>query len=162
MTRPKLYLHEKLLTPIQINEEERSFVMSHQLEKHIVKRYSQAFKQKVVCEIEAGQLSVGQAQKLYRIGGSSTIENWINQLGKNHLLAQRVRIETTEEVNRVKELESDKQELESALAKAHLKIATLESLLGQAEQLCGIDIKKSETSKHLCDESIKGVWIFAC
>ena len=62
LTRPKLYLHEKHLTPIQINEEERSFVMSHQLEKHIVKRYSQAFKQKVVCEIEAGQLSVGQAQ----------------------------------------------------------------------------------------------------
>ena len=116
--------------------------MSNQLEKRIVKRYSQAFKQKVVCEIETGQLSVRQAQKLYRIGGSDTITNWVKQLGKNHLLAQRVRIETTEEVNRLKELEFDKQELESALAQAHLKIATLESQLCQAEQLCGIDIKK--------------------
>ena len=116
--------------------------MSNQLEKRIVKRYSGAFKQKVVGEIETGQLTVRQAQKLYRITGCGTIERWIKQLGKNHLLAQRVRIETTEEVNRLKELESDKQELESALAQAHLKIATLESQLYQAEQLCGIDIKK--------------------
>jgi len=116
--------------------------MSHPLANRIFKRYSQAFKQKVVREIESGLLTIDQAQKLYRIGSNSTIRNWLKQLGKNHLLSQRVRIETTEEVNQLKQLISDKQQLESALANAHLKIATLESQIVQAEKLFGIDIKK--------------------
>lgn len=116
--------------------------MSHQLGNRVFKRYSQAFKQKVVGEIESGVFTIHQAQKLYRIGSNSTIRNWIKQLGKNHLLSQRVRIETTEEVNQFKQLISDKQQLESALANAHLKIATLESQIVQAEKLFGIDIKK--------------------
>lgn len=116
--------------------------MSHQLEHRIFKRYSQSFKQKVVNEIESGILTISQAQKLYRIGSNSTIRNWLKQLGKNHLVAQQVRIETTEEVNQLKQLTADKQHLESALAQAHLKIAVLESQICQAEQQFGIEIKK--------------------
>ena len=96
----------------------------------------------MVAEIESGALTINQAQQLYRIGSNSTIRNWIRQLGKNHLIAQRVRVETTEEVNQLKQLASDKQQLESALAHAHIKISTLESQLCQAEQQLGIDIKK--------------------
>jgi transposase-like protein len=116
--------------------------MSTSLVNRTFKRYSEAFKQQVVTEIESGALTITQAQPLYRIGSNSTIRNWIKQLGKNHLIAQRVRVETTEEVNQLKQLSSDKQQLESALAHAHLKIATLESQLCQAEQLLGVDIKK--------------------
>ena len=116
--------------------------MSHQSGKRIFKRYSQSFKQQVVNDIESGALTIHQAQKRYRIGSHGTITNWIQQLGKTHLLAQRVRIETPEEVNQLKQLTADKQHLESALAQAHLKIAALESQLCQAEQQVGIDIKK--------------------
>lgn len=116
--------------------------MSHLSGRRIFKRYSEAFKQKVVSEIESGVLTIHQAQKRYCIGSHGTIINWIKRLGKNHLLAQRVRVETTNEVNQLTQLTADKQRLESALAQAHLKIATLESQLAQAEQLCGIDIKK--------------------
>lgn len=116
--------------------------MSHQLGKRISKRYSQAFKQKVVNEIESGVLTIDHAQKLYHIGSNSTIRNWIKQLGKNHLIAQQVRIETTDEVNQLKQLTADKQHLESALAQAHLKIAALESQICQAEKQFDIDIKK--------------------
>ena len=116
--------------------------MSHPLANRIFKRYSQSFKRKVVSEIESGILTIDQAQKLYWIGSNSTIRNWLKQLGKHHLIAQQVRIETTEEVNQLKQLASDKQRLESALADAHLKIATLESQLCQAETQFGIDMKK--------------------
>ena len=116
--------------------------MSHPLENRIFKRYSQSFKQKVVGEIESGILTIDQAQKLYRIGSNSTIRNWLKQLGKHHLIAQQVRIETTDEVNQLKQLTADKQQLESALAQAHLKIAVLESQIGQAEKRFGIDLKK--------------------
>ena len=116
--------------------------MSHQLENRIFKRYSESFKQKVVSEIESGILTISQAQHLYRIGSNSTVRNWLKQLGKNHLIAQQVRIETTDEVNQLKQLTADNQQLESALAQAHLKIAALESQICQAEKQFGIDIKK--------------------
>ena len=116
--------------------------MSNQLGKRIFKRYSQAFKQQVVNEIESGILTIDQAQKRYGIGSNSTIRNWLKQLGKNHLIAQQVRIETPDEVNQLKQLASDKQQLESALAHAHLKIAALESQLSEAEKQFGIEIKK--------------------
>lgn len=45
-------------------------------------RYSLAFKQKVVSEIESGQLSIGEAQHLYDIRGHETIQKWIGKLGK--------------------------------------------------------------------------------
>lgn len=116
--------------------------MSHRLEHRIFKRYSQSFKQQVVSEIESGILTIDQAQQLYRIGSNSTIRTWLKQLGKHHLIAQQVRIETTDEVNQLKQLTADKQQLESALAQAHLKIAALESQIYQAEQQFGIEIKK--------------------
>ena len=116
--------------------------MSTSLGNRLCKRYSQAFKQQVVSEIESGIYTISQAQHLYRIGSNSTIRNWLRQFGKNHLLSQRVHIQTTEEVNQLKQLASDKQRLESALADAHLKIATLESQLCQAEKQFGIKMKK--------------------
>lgn len=116
--------------------------MSDALNNRIFKRYSQSFKQQVVGEIESGILTIDQAQKLYRIGSNSTIRNWLKQLGKNHLIAQQVRIETTDEVNQLKQLTADKQQLESALAQAHLKIAALESQICQAKKQFGIDLKK--------------------
>ena len=52
--------------------------------------------------------------ELYRIGSNSTIRNWLRELGKNPQ-----QIQTTEEVNQLKQLASDKQRLESALADSH-------------------------------------------
>ena len=116
--------------------------MSHQSGKRIFKRYSESFKQQVVNEIESGALTIHQVQKRYQIGSHGTITNWLRQLGKTDLLAQRVRIETPDEVDSLKQLTAEKQHLESALAQAHLKIAALESQICQAEQQFGIDIKK--------------------
>ena len=67
---------------------------------------------------------------------------------KSTIIAQLVRIETPEKVNQLKQLISDKQHLESALAQAHLKIVALESQLCQAEKQFGIDMKKSEICQY--------------
>ena len=83
--------------------------MSTPLCNRISKRYSEAFKQKV-SEIESGIYTISQAQQLYRIGSNSTIRNWLRELGSSTL-----QIQTTEEVNQLKQLASDKQRLESAL-----------------------------------------------
>jgi hypothetical protein len=48
-----------------------------------------------------------------------------------------------DEVSRMKQLEKEKKELESALANAHLKLITYESLIEVAEEELGIDLKKN-------------------
>jgi len=110
--------------------------------------YSSAFKQKVIAEIESGKLSIEQARKIYNIGGSATISKWIKKYGKNHLLGKIVRIEMADETSELKKLRNQKAELESALAKAHLKILSLESIIEGAEEELGIELKKSTVRKH--------------
>ena len=110
--------------------------------QNIVIRYSQAFKQKVVSEIESGKITVADARKIYDIAGHGTIENWLKKFGKNHLLAKVVRVEMKDEKDKIKELEREKRQLESALAQAHLKVIGLESLIDCAEDHYQVDIKK--------------------
>ena len=106
-------------------------------------RYSTAFKQKVVSEIESGKLTIAKAKKIYDIKGDHTIQYWIKKLGKNHLLSKVVRIEMKDEKDKIKELERQKQQLESALAQAHLKIICLESVIECVDEHYSIDVKKN-------------------
>jgi transposase len=119
--------------------------------------YSEAFKQKIISELESGKLTIEQARRIYNIGGGSTIQKWIKKYGKNHLLGKIVRIEMPEEVNELKKLKKKKAELESALAKAHLKILSLESIIETAEEELGVELKKSsgknQSSKPLKKEN---------
>lgn len=108
----------------------------------IIKRYSIAFQQKVVSEIESGELTIGRARRLYDITGADTIPRWIAKLGKNHLLNKVVRIEMKDEKDRIRELERRIRQLESALSDEHIKNAVLESLVDIARDKYGIDLKK--------------------
>lgn len=110
--------------------------------------YSTSFKEKVISEIESGQFSIEQARRIYDIGGSSTITKWIKKYGKNHLLGKRVRIEMEDEIDQLTKLQKEKAELESALAKAHLKILSLETIIESAEEDLGIDLKKSTGNRQ--------------
>ncbi|MGE5795449.1 MAG: transposase [Ignavibacteria bacterium] len=86
----------------------------------ILNRYSEAFKRKVVSEIENGKLRISEDRRMYNIPGGLTIQRWLKKLGKEHLLNKVIHIEMKDEVNRLKELEKQKRELESALAQALL------------------------------------------
>jgi transposase-like protein len=113
----------------------------------IILRYSEAFKQKVVFEIENGILTVSEAQKLYDIRGGQTIQKWIEKLGKTHLLNKVIHIKMREETDKIKELEKQNRELESALAQAHLKIITLESTVKVLEGKSGVELKKKTSTE---------------
>jgi transposase-like protein len=128
-------------------------------EPKTVLRYSMAFQQKVVSEIEAGTLTISQAQRLYDIRGAETIPAWLRKRSKNHLLTRVVRVQMADEVSKVKQLEKEKQRLESALAQAHLKILTLESTLEVLEEKSGMSVKKKTDaglSKLPSDDKVEG------
>lgn len=126
------------------------------LEPRTVLRYSLAFKQKVVSEIESGKLTVSRAGKVYDITGHGTINTWLRQLGKSHLLNRVVRIQMKGEQDKMQLLKKRVQELESALASAHLKNLYLETLIDVASKETGIDIKKNIDTKPSRKPSAKG------
>ena len=117
------------------------------MNQRIIKRYPNAFKLHVVRQVERGHLSIAQARRRYHIGGSSTIPRWLKAFGTNQHTCTIMRIQTPDEVDQLKDLQRHNQELESALAQAHLKILALESTLTVAEKHYGVDLKKNSAFK---------------
>jgi len=111
-------------------------------EQRSVILYSPSFKRKVVEEIDSGKYTVGEVRRIYDIWGSETINRWLKKFGREHLLSRVIRVEMKDEKDKLKELERQKRELESALAQAHLKILSLETMIDIAEDRFDIKIKK--------------------
>jgi len=111
-------------------------------EQKVVKRYSPAFKLKVINEIESGKLSINKAMEIYDIGGSQTIVKWIKSLGKNHLLSNVIRIEMKDEKDKVKELKDRIRNLEKLLADKELDNLMNETFLELLAEDHGVDLEE--------------------
>jgi transposase-like protein len=122
-------------------------------EQKVVKRYSSAFKLKVVNEIESGKLSMNRAKEIYDISGAHTIERWIKSLGKNHLLSKIVRIEMKDEKDQVKELKERVRKLEKLLANKELDNLMNEAFLELLAEDNSIDLE--EFKKKVDKERLK-------
>jgi transposase len=118
--------------------------------RRITYKYSLAFQQKVVKDIETGKIrSVNEAQRIYDIRGHGTVAKWVRKLGKNELIGKVMRVEMKNEADKVKELEKKVKVLESALANERIKTIALESLMEVAEERYGVDFKKNSSAKGL-------------
>lgn len=122
-------------------------------EQRVIKRYSSAFKLKVVNEIESGKLSISQAMEIYDIVGGSTISKWIKNLGKSHLLSKIVRIEMKDENDRVKELKERVRQLEKLLANKELDSLMNEAFLELLAEDNQVDLE--EFKKKVDKERLK-------
>jgi len=111
-------------------------------EQRTIVRYSISFKQMIVKEIEKGN-SIELTRKKYDIKGGDTIQQWISNFGKNHLLNKIVRIETMDERSKIKQLEEDNKKLKIALADAYMAKDCLEGVIKMANQEYKTDLKKS-------------------
>lgn len=105
-------------------------------------RYSISFKQKVVNEIEQEGLLISAANRRYGITGADTINKWLKEFGKSHLLNTVIRVEMKGEKDRALELEKEVQKLKLALADAYLARECAEEVIKQAGKLYGTDLKK--------------------
>ena len=100
-------------------------------------RYSEAFKQKVVNEIESGHHSIYSAKRAYGIGGDGTLYYWIKKMGKLTLLNKIVRIEMPQEKDQIKELQGQIKELKEALVKMQVKQLRTDCDLEVAMEMLG-------------------------
>ena len=91
------------------------------MKKSTTIRYSEAFKRQVVDEIARGKFSSpDKARQAYGIPGMRTVANWVRKYGREDLLSKRIRIETMDEIDQLKEARKRIRELEAALADAHI------------------------------------------
>ena len=82
-------------------------------------RYSEAFKLKVVRELEEGDVPFSQVGKKYGIRGAFTVQKWVRKYG-NGTRGKVIRVENAQEINEKKVLKARVRALETALADANL------------------------------------------
>lgn len=113
-----------------------------------VMRYSEAFQQQVVREIETGRFSgVHQARCHYEIGGCDTVSRWMKKFGKNPVMTKVVRVEKQSETDELKRLRKRVQQLERAVADQYLAHEIDKSYLEIACERAGIDDVESFKKK---------------
>jgi transposase-like protein len=112
-------------------------------------RYSEAFKLQVIRELESGKFgSCFAASEAYGIKGTTTVQRWVRQYGREHLLRRVVRVETVDEVSELKALRKRVRELESALSDAHLGKRFDDAYLKIACRAAGIEDVEDFKKKH--------------
>ena len=119
-----------------------------------VVRYSEAFKQQVVEELEAGRFgSPYEASQAYGVD-QGTVKRWGKQYGKAHLLRKVVRVAKPDEPGEIKKLKDRVRRLESALADSHMDQALDESFFEILCEQTGVD-PEAFKKKHGGKESTR-------
>ncbi len=117
----------------------------------VLRRYSIAFKQAIVAEVESGKYTVLEIARLHGVGYGA-VYKWLKRYGSADSQTRIVRVEMPNERNRLQELEKQKRALEKALANAQVKIMTLEATIEVLEEKAGQKLKK-KTDTPLSNES---------
>ena len=111
----------------------------------VIRRYSEPFKLKILDELTTGKLNKNQLGKLYGIA-PTTINEWIRKYNRKDLMNTRIKVETKDEITRIKELQKEIAQLKKLLLKKDLDALVLESYLEVAAQDLGyksvIELKK--------------------
>lgn len=119
-----------------------------------VVRYSEAFKQQVVGDIEEGRFrSAHEAAMAYGITGQGTVERWLRNAGRGMLLRKVVRVEKPDEPGEIRRLKDRVRRLEEALADAHMDQALDQSFFEILCEQTGID-QETFKKKHGGEASI--------
>lgn len=129
-----------------------------------IKRYTEHFKQRVVCEVLSGQLSLRGASHKYGICGNSTVHKWCIKYGGEHYLQGKYidlpldfqsKEKSMSKQKRSSSLPDDPKllkeriaQLETLLEAESLKREAFELAIKIAKRDLGIDVlKKSDTKQ---------------
>jgi transposase-like protein len=102
----------------------------------VIRRYSEPFKLKILAELTTGKLNKSQLGKLYGIN-PTTINEWIRKYNRKDLMNTRIKVETKDEITRIKALQKEIKQLKKLLLKKDLDAMVLESYLEVAAEDLG-------------------------
>ncbi|MBS3993661.1 MAG: transposase [Bacteroidetes bacterium] len=112
----------------------------------VIRRYSESFKLKILDELTTGKLNKNQLGKLYGIN-PTTINEWIRKYNRKDLMNTRVKVETKDEITRIKQLQKEIEQLKKLLLKKDMDSLIDESYLEVAAEKLGyksvLELKKN-------------------
>ena len=113
----------------------------------VIRRYSEPFKLKILDELTTGKLNKSQLGKAYGIN-PTTINEWIRKYNRKDLMNTRIKVETKDEITRIKALQKEIEQLKKLLLKKDLDALVLDSYLEVAAEDLGYK-SVSELKKKL-------------
>jgi transposase-like protein len=112
------------------------------MQRRSVRRYSAAFKVQVVADLESGRFaSIGAARQHYGIAGCGTVQKWLRQYGKNHLLSRVVRVQKPDEPDQIRQLKRQIAQLQQALGQTQAQNVLNAEYLKLACEQMGQDVE---------------------
>ncbi len=102
----------------------------------VIRRYSEPFKLKILAELSTGKYTKSELGKLYSIA-PTTINEWIRKYQRKDLMNTRVKVETKDEITRIKALQKEIEQLKKLLLKKDLDQMVEESYLEVAAEKLG-------------------------
>ena len=117
------------------------------MKQKIVKRYSVCFKRQVVEDLESGRFdTMGEAQQHYGVIGNGTVQRWLRQYGKNHLVPKVIRVQKPNEKDQIRQLKQQIAQLQQALGQTQAEnVINREFLKIACEDLgCDVDAFKKK------------------
>ena len=102
----------------------------------VIRRYSEHFKLKILDELTTGKLNKSKLGKLYGIN-PTTINEWIRKYNRKDLMNTRIKVETKDEITRIKALQKEIEQLKKLLLKKDLDALVLDSYLEVAAEDLG-------------------------
>jgi transposase-like protein len=120
--------------------------------EYVTRRYSEAFKLKILAELSSGKYSKRELSRIYGLQ-SSTINVWIKKYDRKDLMNTRIMVENKDEISRLKELQKENEQLKKLLIKKDLDKVVLDSYLEVAAENLGYksveELKKNLNIKPL-------------
>jgi transposase-like protein len=120
--------------------------------EYVTRRYSEAFKLKILAELSSGKYSKRELSRIYGLQ-SSTINVWIKKYDRKDLMNTRIMVENKDEISRLKELQKENEQLKKLLIRKDLDKLVLDSYLEVAAENLGYksveELKKNLNIKPL-------------
>ncbi len=102
----------------------------------VIRRYSEPFKLKILDELSTGKYTKSELGKLYSIA-PTTINEWIRKYERKDLMNTRVKVETKDEITRIKALQKEIEQLKKLVLKKDLDAMVEECYLEVAAEKLG-------------------------
>lgn len=120
------------------------------------RRYSDAFKRKVVSDIHDGLYSANRALVIYKIGGTMTVYNWLAKYDPGNVLTHRGNKMKNTKKETVVDMKSRIRYLEQIVSDLNIEKKILETTIDIVSEEYGIDLKKN-IGNGLLSKSVKKV-----
>jgi transposase len=104
--------------------------------EYVTRRYSEAFKLKILSELSTGKYSKRELGRIYGLQ-NSTINEWIKKYDRKDLMNTRIMVENQDEISRIKSLQKEVEQLKKLLIKKDVDQLVLESYLKVAAENLG-------------------------